>query len=69
MTTTNRLAALAAITRAIFADMIDRPHFTLTRDQLRNRIIAYCDDPATTDADIDAIFNCAIILDELPIRD
>jgi len=45
MTTTARLDAAAMIARHINADLNHRPHFTLTRNQLRNRIDAYLDCP------------------------
>lgn len=69
MTTTDRLDALAMITRSIHRDATMTDDFTLTRSQLRIRIDNYLDHPDATSDDIDAIFAAALILDELPLRD
>lgn len=58
------------IARNIDIELEINPKFTLTRDQLRNRIETWCDDPDNTIADIDAIFNTMVDhLDDLPLRD
>lgn len=46
-----RIAAASNIARSINADLDNDPNFTLSGSQLNARIDAYCDDPATTDAD------------------
>ena len=50
------IATASDIARSINRDLDNRPNFTMTRSQLRARFESYCDDPATTDADIDAAF-------------
>lgn len=69
ITTTHRLTAMRDIESSILRDIDDRPDFTMTRSQLMNRIINYCDDPAITDIDIDAIYHTMLSYCELPIRD
>ena len=68
MTTTHRLTALNSIEQGIIRDMTDRPNFTISRSQLLNRILDYCDHPDTDTDDITAIYSTARMLD-LPIRD
>ena len=68
MTTTDRLTALDSIEKGIMRDLDNRPNFTLTKSQLLNRILDYCDHPDTDTDDITAIYSTARMID-LPIRD
>jgi len=68
MTTTDRLTALDSIEKGIMRDLDNRPNFTLTKSQLLNRILDYCDHPDTDTDDIAAIYSTAKMID-LPIRD
>lgn len=52
----NHLNAATDIIAAINRDLANTPDFTMTRDQLRARIDAYCDNPDMTDADRISIF-------------
>ena len=58
------ITAADAILALINIDLANRPTFTMTHAQLRNRIYDYCDDsPNFNDDDINAIYNllCPLI--------
>lgn len=70
MTTTERLDDMIQIARNIDHDIEMRPHFTMTRSQLMNRISAYTlDRPTATLADCLAIYRALLNDPDLPLRD
>lgn len=68
MTITARRAAAQMIARSINSALNNRPHFTMTRSQLRATIRDYCDDPATTERDRRLIFAAIICDPAFPLR-